>query len=634
MRRLALAFSLLVVSTIIAPAQQTVTVVGQIIPGDCAAFLATTVLKDGGTPCASLPLVLQNGTTATTQTSTDNTTKVATDQFVQSVVTTAVAANPRPTTRQAILSGSVDSNGSPNFAAAGTGLNVNLSATATPLTLDFAAGYNTSGAIDFIGQLSADVTSYWASLPANQVSFLSIDRNTSTGALTATQTLIRPQRGRAFYNARQSLVHFDTSLPPPDDWGNTWQTSGATLTAGCAKFGSTGLRLSGTSSYAKTGSIQNPGQGAWTIDVWNNLDSNVNAQVFSVGTAFGVFVGTNGSGKPALFLSSTGLSWDISNGNAGSTTVTASAFHHWALVFTGSESANPNYTLYLDDVAQVGISSSAIIWPDGATMTVGSQSGSAGSTAGCWDEFDFVPYARWVAAGFSLPVAAYTVAGDWFDTGQMVWKTASGPGPTWSVIQRLGVAEAVTNGSAVSAIYDYSAATQYNGSDFAYTPSNGNVLSGNNVFFSSAPQFYTNNNLAAPDTLNAVRTLVVAPGPNGVPPDAKYFAVQAGFHAPIQNGNGTTGPPNQDCLLLTRIPTGTGQTYGALGTHLSNYTGMGTATQSTAFTESGADAVLWFPVIHGVAALEAVVSGTTCSPNGGSNDARLMSMSLLGFVMP
>ena len=153
--------------------------------------------------------------------------------------TGATGANgPGTGVRQAILSSIVNAVGEPTFAAIGSGLNVNLAATATPFIGTWAAGFNAFGATDFVGTLNADVASYWPSIPSNQYSFLAIDRNAGTGVLTSSQTLIRPQRGPAFYAPRQALLHFEASNTV-DDWGNAWSAVGAgvTYTAGCAKFG-------------------------------------------------------------------------------------------------------------------------------------------------------------------------------------------------------------------------------------------------------------------------------------------------------------------------------------------------------------------------------------------------------------
>lgn len=93
MKRVALALIILIASLAAALAQN-ITVIGPITPGDCTMFSSTTVLKDSGIPCPGSggTLNLPNGTTATTQSLNDNTTKVATDQFVQS----QIAAIPAP----------------------------------------------------------------------------------------------------------------------------------------------------------------------------------------------------------------------------------------------------------------------------------------------------------------------------------------------------------------------------------------------------------------------------------------------------------------------------------------------------------------------------------------------------------
>ncbi len=519
--------------------------------------------------------------------------------------------------RQTILSGAVNTVGFSGFANAGSGLNVNLTATATPLTMSFANGFNsTTGSVDFVGQLSADVASYWASLPASQYSFLAVDRNVSTGALTATQTLVRPQKGPAFYAPRQALLHFENNLT--DDWGNTWSSSGATFAGSPVKFGSFSLRLSGSSSFAQTAQIFNPGQGNWTIDTWVNLDSNVSANIFSVSNAFGVFVGTNASGKLQQFLSSGGATWDIANGVTGSTTVTASTFHHVEETYDGT-----TYRLFLDGNLETSTASTRVVWPEATAMAVGIQVGAGGaSTAGNWDEFDFVPYARNVA-NFTPPVAAYTVSGDWFDSNAMQMKTATAAGPTWSVIQRQYVAEATTNASAVSAVYNYTATSQFRGNAFSLNTGNGYTRVGNSVYLSAASQFITNST-----TIGSVVPWVISP--SIVPPDALSFDIQVQVaHAALAV---TTGVTNQDCAFDTRLPIGSAQNYAISANAFSNYTGMGTATQTTAFTET-AGAVIRIPVINGIAAVETLITGTTCT-NGGANAAVIKQAVVTGYTMP
>jgi hypothetical protein len=528
--------------------------------------------------------------------------------------------------REAILSGGVDTTGFSNFASAGSGLNVNLAATATPLTMSFAYGFNAvTGSVDYVGQLAADATSYWASVPANQYSFLSVDRNVSTGALTATQTPMRPQRGPVFYAPRQALLHFENNLN--DDWGNAWASIGATFSNSTVKFGSFSLRLNGSSSYAQTAAILNPGQVAWTMDVWANLDSNVNANIFSVGNSFGVLVSTNPSGKLQLFLSSggpnasaPGSGWDIANGLTGADTLTATAWHHVELTYDGT-----TYRLFLDGTVEVSqTSSGSIVWPDGAAMAVGAQVGIASSTAGYFDEFDFVPFARNVST-FVPPSSPYTISGDWFDSTNQQMKTATSAGPVWSVIQRLYIAEVQTNGSAVTAAYSYSPATQFRGNTFAVNNSTLKVRSGNYVYYIATPQFITNST-----TVGAPVTWVLTPAQ--VPPDATAFYVQLEiWHAAIASVGGVGV---QDCSFTARLPVGLVQNYGLLGTAFANYTGFGNPTPATTFTE-GAGTVLRVPVINGVASLETIITGpgTQCLAGGG-NGAEIKSGVLIGYDMP
>jgi hypothetical protein len=92
--------------------------------------------------------------------------------------------------RQTVLQGNVDVNGQANFLQIGTGLSINLLASATPLILAFAYGFDTKyGQIDYVSSITSDQTAFWSNLPANK-SFIQlyIDRNLSTGVLTGGYT--------------------------------------------------------------------------------------------------------------------------------------------------------------------------------------------------------------------------------------------------------------------------------------------------------------------------------------------------------------------------------------------------------------------------------------------------------------
>jgi hypothetical protein len=106
--------------------------------------------------------------------------------------------------RQTVLSG-ITTNGIADFLQIGTGLSINLLASATPLILAFAYGFDTKyGQIDYVSSITSDQTAFWSNLPANK-SFIQlyIDRNLSTGVLTGGYT----ERETAYGIAPP---HFDT----------------------------------------------------------------------------------------------------------------------------------------------------------------------------------------------------------------------------------------------------------------------------------------------------------------------------------------------------------------------------------------------------------------------------------------
>ncbi len=95
--------------------------------------------------------------------------------------------------RQTVLSGSVNtSTGAANFLSIGTGLAVNLAATTTNITLAFAAGFDAYGDVNYVGRITSDVTGAFSGLTANTTSYLYVNRNTSTGALTYGAVTVQP----------------------------------------------------------------------------------------------------------------------------------------------------------------------------------------------------------------------------------------------------------------------------------------------------------------------------------------------------------------------------------------------------------------------------------------------------------
>lgn len=116
--------------------------------------------------------------------------------------------------RQTVLTGNVNAWGAASFLSAGSGLAVSLAATATPVVVAFADGFDAGGARDFLGTVSADVANAWTGLPANTTSYLYVDRNASTGALTFGHTPRPPTYGVSIGDGA-SVVPAMTSATAP-----------------------------------------------------------------------------------------------------------------------------------------------------------------------------------------------------------------------------------------------------------------------------------------------------------------------------------------------------------------------------------------------------------------------------------
>jgi len=105
--------------------------------------------------------------------------------------------------RQTALAGAVDANGAANFMAIGSGLAVSLAATAVPVVVAFAAGFGSTGELDFVGRATADLATAWSALTPSTTLYLYVDRNVGTGALTYGFTALAPTYG---YGTAKSIV--------------------------------------------------------------------------------------------------------------------------------------------------------------------------------------------------------------------------------------------------------------------------------------------------------------------------------------------------------------------------------------------------------------------------------------------
>ena len=102
---------------------------------------------------------------------------------LQSAVTQPTARTTVPV-RQTVLSCSVGSTGLPNYVAV-SGQNISFqNCDTTNLVIAFAAGYDSSGAVDYVGVVSANTSNVWTISVTNATYYLFAERNTSTGAIS------------------------------------------------------------------------------------------------------------------------------------------------------------------------------------------------------------------------------------------------------------------------------------------------------------------------------------------------------------------------------------------------------------------------------------------------------------------
>lgn len=420
-----------------------------IVTGTPAGSPVAPAITAGSFPCAQI-LVQTSSTSITNSMITDERT------FVPPVVSSAVSGVP---IRQTVI------NGAAAPLAIGTGLAVNLAATATPIEIAFASGFGASGNVDYVGQIAADQTGYWSGLTASIINFLSIDRNAGSGALTATFSKYQPQYGPSYQTGGNALLHLEGtagSTTFTDDWGNTWAAGGGApkIQTNQAKFGSAGLGgagalniLNGTDRIKSTNiNTLGPSGASWTVQGWFYMTNYPGTAVGIMGHATSTFmVQVDGGGLQRLSLYINGT-----NNNTVGTVMTTNAWHHIACTYDGT-----TYYLYLDGAKVAQIASGTPVGSM-AFMEVPGAGNSSTYMTGYVDEFQILIGTNLYPGGttFTPPSSAGTIAGgDWFDTANMVMKSVSGAGPAFTTVQRVYVGECLAGASTITSVTPYA----YNG---------------------------------------------------------------------------------------------------------------------------------------------------------------------------
>jgi len=385
----------------------------------------------------------------------------------------AGASGSAPSVRQTALVGVANSSGQANFITTGSSLTPGLSATATPLLMTFAAGYGTSGAIDYVERLTADSASFFPALAANSQSYLYANR-VSAGNVTGGATLAPPQIGAVYNQAAQSSLTFNQSGGAfTDDFGNAWTLVGSlTSTSGTIGLGSNNYcSFNGSTQYAYCSaikSLQGSGNGGFSIAAQFKPGSVSSGQLFSLVNSAGYGLNVQiQSGKVAVYLSSNGTTQDIASGTLGSITIVAGTTYFIEFVY---DPVAGKYYVYINGALDQTIASATKVVA-GVAFSVGTQwNGTSGVVwyFGAISGLEILPYCRRPAGtAYTIPttlpsISAAGYASDWFDSVNMVMKSpsvassASGSNPTFASVNKLYLGEAITAAAAVIGITIYS----------------------------------------------------------------------------------------------------------------------------------------------------------------------------------
>lgn len=180
--------------------------------------------------------------------------------------------------------------------------------------------------------------------------------------------------------------------------------SGVVVSAAQSKFGGSSLYFNGSSAYLTASSNGfNFGEGNFTFDWWEYCTGNSATRfALSISGGCGGICAGGSLDTNRLYLSSSGTTWDLINGQAA-LSKTANTWVHWAVVRDGgSLKTYRNGTLFWS-----GTISGSIYW-NGTGLVVGSFLYDASHYfGGYFDEFRVSDIARWTE-DFTPPSSPYT----------------------------------------------------------------------------------------------------------------------------------------------------------------------------------------------------------------------------------
>lgn len=402
--------------------------------------------------------------------------------------------------RQTVLTSGVDANGTPTFVVAGSGLNADLVSATTAMILAFAAGFSSITTWDFFGNLNADTSDYWAGLTDAAINFLYVDRNISSGALTAGFTTNLPPVYGASYllaggvgRAYSSFDGSDAAAAFTDANGYAWTFNGnAQLDTAQQKFGTASLLLDGAGDEVIMPTMAfhaGENDGGFGVEIWFRLNTT-GSDVAIIGntTDFHFLLGVDASDNMYLSLGTGVAVWDISNATTGATALSGATWYKARVMWDEA-----TYKVYLSnngaaETEEISVTSSVAFVETFGELTLGS-SVSLLDFDGWIDDFAY--YVGPQTTGTETP-AAVARGGlpeedehffDLTDFQMSVWDRASA---AWVVKQRVFVGEAVTAGAAVSSIVPYPFRGHYDSDWFDITQ---------NTTYNKSSNIGTNKNL-------------------------------------------------------------------------------------------------------------------------------------------
>jgi len=353
--------------------------------------------------------------------------------------------------RQTVIQGKQDSTGKAAYLyspTGGTSFQLYAGGNNPNFVITFAAGQNSTGAVDLYSQITTNQTG--SALAYNATNFVYATYVSPT-AITLGTTQAPPQVGPTWNQSAQSLLHFEFDLTGTitDDFGNLWTTTGyaGSSNVPAGKFGlsclggsGTGAVLNGTTEYAKStaftslGNGYGNGIGGWALRTWVYPNSATTAYglMSAVNAAgYGLTVTINSSGKFVYYLSSTGSSWDIASAVVGSNTVSATT---WGFLEVTFDPISGKYYAYFNGVLDSTIATSTKSICGITSMTLGQANLATVLTyfTGSFDEFELLPYCKNPGGvAYTAPVAASSIttpgyASDWFNTSTYLMYSISG----------------------------------------------------------------------------------------------------------------------------------------------------------------------------------------------------------------